>query len=56
MAAHRSIERDHADPLTVTASAPMDGPLELAGVTVDQQLASRHHLSEASSMQRTGEA
>lgn len=39
MAAQRSIESDCADELAVTASAPMDGPLDLSGVTLDQQLA-----------------
>jgi pimeloyl-ACP methyl ester carboxylesterase len=41
MAAQRSIEQDYADELKVTASAPMDGPLDLSGVTLEQTLAGK---------------
>ncbi len=41
MAAHREIETYHGDEFTVTASAPMAGPYDLSGVTLDFALANR---------------
>ncbi len=35
MAAHRNIERDYADQITVTASAPMSGPYSISGDMIE---------------------